>query len=129
LGGALFRRGLCDRGGAAGLVGAPGTGTIAGLGLFCLALFAWPLIGLSLARPTVQAELFGAAPDPTVAATLGVLLAAQRTRWELLVIPLLWCAISSATLWTMQSPDALVMPAVALLAAILAGWKGRRVEQ
>jgi hypothetical protein len=64
-----------------------------------------------------------------VAATLGVLLAAERTRWKLLVIPLLWCAISSATLWTMQSPDALVMPAVALLAAILAGWKGRRVEQ
>ena len=103
--------------------------TIAGLGLFCLALFAWPLIGLSLGRPVVQAEVFGVAPDPTVAATLGVLLAAERTRWKLLVIPLLWCAISGATLWTMQSPDALVMPAVALLAAILAGWKGRRVEQ
>jgi hypothetical protein len=103
--------------------------TIAGLGLFCLALFAWPLIGLSLGRPVVQAEAFSVAPDPTVAATLGVLLAAERTRWKLLVIPLLWCAISSATLWTMQSPDALVMPAVALLAAILAGWKGRRVEQ
>jgi hypothetical protein len=101
--------------------------TMAGLGLFGLALFAWPLIGLSLARPTVQAELFGAAPDPTVAATLGVLLAAERTRWELLVIPLLWCAISGATLWTMQSPDALAMPAAALL--VLAGWKGRRLEQ
>jgi hypothetical protein len=103
--------------------------TIAGLGLFCLAIFAWPLIGLSLGRPVVQAEAFGVAPDPTVAATLGVLLNAERTRWELVVIPLLWCAISGATLWTMQSPDALVMPAVALLAAILAGWKGRRVEQ
>ncbi|MGZ9053307.1 MAG: DUF6064 family protein, partial [Rhodoplanes sp.] len=46
--------------------------TIAGLGLFCLAIFAWPLIGLSLGRPVVQAEVFGVAPDPTVAATLGV---------------------------------------------------------
>lgn len=101
--------------------------TIAGLGLFCLAIFAWPLIGLSLGRPVVQAEVFGVAPDPTVAATLGVLLNAERTRWELVVIPLLWCAISGATLWTMQSPDALAMPAAALL--VLAGWKGRRLEQ
>ena len=68
--------------------------TIAGLGLFCLAIFAWPLIGLSLGRPVVEAEVFGVAPDPTVAATLGVLLNAERTRWELVVIPLLWCAIS-----------------------------------
>ena len=78
-----------------------------------------PLFG----RPWLQAEVFGVAPDPTVAATLGVLLAADRTRWELLVVPLLWCAIGGATLWAMQSPDASLMPAVALLVLVVAGWK------
>jgi Family of unknown function (DUF6064) len=94
----------------------------AGLCLFVFALLAWPLIGPLLGRPWLQAEVFGVAPDPTVVATLGVLLAADRTRWELLVVPLLWCAVGGATLWTMQSPDALLMPAAALLALALAAW-------
>ena len=94
-----------------------------GLGIFLLALLAWPLIGPLVGRQWVQAEIFGIAPDPTVVATLGVLVAADRTRWELLTIPLLWCAISGATLWTMQSPDALLMPTVALLALLVVGWK------
>ena len=92
--------------------------TMTGLGIFVLALFVWPLIGWLLGRPMVQAEVFGVAPDPTVVATLGVILAAERTRWDLLVVPVLWCAISGATLWTMQSPDALLLPAAALLTAI-----------
>jgi hypothetical protein len=95
----------------------------AGLCFFVLALFAWPLVGRLLGRPWLQAEIFGIAPDPTVVATLGVLIAADRTHWELLVVPLLWCAISGATLWTMQSPDALLAPIAALLALVLACWK------
>jgi Family of unknown function (DUF6064) len=96
------------------------TTTMTGLGMFGLALFVWPLIGWLLGRPMVQAEVFGVAPDPTVVATLGVILAAKRTHWELLVVPFLWCAISGATLWTMQSPDALLLPAAALLTAMAA---------
>ena len=96
---------------------------VAGLCIFLFALVAWPLIGPLVGRPWVQAEVFGVAPDPTVVATLGVLIATDRTRWELLVVPLLWCAISGATLWTMQAPDALLMPAAALLTIVLAGWK------
>jgi hypothetical protein len=80
---------------------------MAGLCIFVFALFVWPLVGRLLGRPWLQAEIFGIAPDPTVVATLGVLMAADRTHWELLVVPLLWCAISGATLWAMQSPDAL----------------------
>jgi hypothetical protein len=95
----------------------------AGLCIFVLALFAWPLVGRLFGRPWPQAEIFGIAPDPTVVATLGVLIAADRTHWELLFVPLLWCAISGATMWAMQSPDALLMPAVALLALVLACWK------
>src|SRR5215510_6292233 len=88
----------------------------AGLCIFIFALFGWPLVGRLLDRAWLQAEIFGIAPDPTVVATLGVLIAAVRTHWELLVVPLLWCAISGATLWAMQSPDALLAPAAALLA-------------
>src|SRR6516225_1703513 len=81
----------------------------AGLCIFVFALFAWPLVGRLLGRPWLQAEIFG--------------IAADRTHWELLVVPLLWCAISGATLWAMQSPDALLAPAAALLALVLACWK------
>jgi hypothetical protein len=95
----------------------------AGLCLFVLALLAWPLVTPLLGRSWLQAEVFGVAPDPTVVATLGVLVAAERPRWELFVVPLLWCAVGGATLWTMQSADALLMPAAALLALALAGWK------
>src|SRR5438477_416793 len=75
-------------------------------------------------------ELYNAAiwPEQIAAVGLGIvllalLLAAARTRWELLVIPLIWCAISGATLWTMEAPDAWVMPAAAALALLLAGYK------
>jgi hypothetical protein len=86
--------------------------------LFAVAL--QPFIGPSMGRAWAQAELFGLAPDPTVVATLGVLLAAERTRWELLVIPLAWCAVSGATLWTMEAPDAWVLPAAGGLALVAA---------
>jgi hypothetical protein len=96
---------------------------VAGLCIFVFALFAWPLVGRLLGRPWPQTEIFGIAPDPTVVATLGVLIAADRTHWELLLVPLLWCAISGATLWAMQSPDAFLAPAAALLALVIACWK------
>ena len=67
------------------------------------------------AGPWIQMEIFGLMPDPTVAATLGALLTMRRAPWSLLVIPLLWCALTGATLWTMEAPDALLMPAIAVL--------------
>jgi hypothetical protein len=97
-----------------------------GLGLFLFALLIQPLIGPLLGRGWSAVEIFGIVPDPTVLATLGVLLAADRVRWELLAIPILWCAVTGATLWTMASPDALLMPAAALLALVLAGYRSLR---
>ncbi len=97
---------------------------VAGLGVFLFALFIHPLIGLLLGRPWSQTQVFGLAPDPTVVATLGLLLlTSNRARWALFIIPLTWCAISGATLWAMAAQDALLMPLAALLAALLAGWK------
>src|SRR5262249_57407354 len=73
----------------------------AGLGVFQFALLGQPLIGPLVGREWVQVEIFGIAPDPTVVATLGLLLAAGRSP-GLFIVPLIWCAISGATLWTME---------------------------
>jgi hypothetical protein len=98
----------------------------AGLGLFLFALIVYPLIAPLLGRPWSQAEVFAIAPDPTVVATLGVLLAAERRHWTLLVIPLLWCVVSGATLWTMGSPEAPILPALAALTLVIAVWRTAR---
>jgi hypothetical protein len=95
----------------------------ADLALVLFAIFLQPLIGPLLGRAWSGVELFGMAPDPTVLATLGVLLAADRMRFELLAIPVLWCAVSGATLWAMSSPEALLMPSAGLLALVLALWR------
>ncbi len=91
----------------------------AGLVLLLFALLVQPLAAPLSGRPWSQVELFGVAPDPTALTTLGALLAAERMRWDLLAIPLAWCAVSGATLWTMAAPDAWVMPAAAVLALLL----------
>lgn len=98
----------------------------AGLALFLFELAVQPLIGPLLGRSFGAVELFGIAPDPTALATLGVLLAADRMRYELMVIPLLWCAVTGATLWTMQAPDAFLMPAAGAIALGLAVYESRR---
>lgn len=93
----------------------------AALGLVVFALAVYPLIGLALGRPWTQAEIIGLAPDPTALATLGILLlTGTRSFWVLGLIPILWCLISGATLWAMESPDFFVAPGLALLAALLA---------
>ncbi len=87
----------------------------AGLILFIYALVLQPLTGALLGYPVAGLELFGIAPDPTALATLGLLLAADRIRWELFVIPVLWCAITGITLSTMNAPGAWLMPLAAVL--------------
>jgi hypothetical protein len=90
-----------------------------GVGLYVFALIIQPLIGPVAGRRWSQVEIFGIAPDPTVVATLGVLLwATARPHWALLPIPVAWCAVSGATAWTMGSSDAWVMPVVGLLALV-----------
>ena len=91
-----------------------------GLGVVAFAIGVMPLIAPLAGRSWVQAEVFGVAPDPTAIATLGVLLAAERPLWGLLAIPLLWCALSGATLWAMGSPETLTQLLVSLLVLLLA---------
>jgi hypothetical protein len=98
-----------------------------GAALMGFGLLLQPLIGRLLGRPWSQLETFGMAPDPTVTVTLGMLVLAGPARWAAVqwAIPLLWCAVSGATLWALHDPDAWVMPAVAGLALSLAAWRRR----
>jgi hypothetical protein len=96
---------------------------ILGIAIFILALAFYPLLAPLSGRAWHQAEMFGIAPDPTVLATLGLLLLAKgRPRWELLVIPALWCSIAGATLWAMGSPEAPIPPLTALLVLGVSAW-------
>jgi hypothetical protein len=92
----------------------------AGIFLFLFALLVQPLIGPATGRPWRQAEIFGIAPDPTVVATLGIVLMSGHGRTALLAIPLMWCIVSGATLWAMHARDALLMPLIAALVSVMA---------
>lgn len=97
---------------------APSSRAWPGLTLLAWALFGHPLLALACGRSWRGIELFGIAADPTVLASLGLLLLRPGV-WWLWPIPLLWCAISGATLWTLKAPEALVLPAAALLSLAL----------
>lgn len=65
----------------------------------------YPLLGLALGRPWVQAEALGMAPEPTALFTLGLLLlsgqpASYAGRVLLFSIPLLCLLLGAATGWT-----------------------------
>lgn len=76
-----------------------------------------PLVALAVGRAWHQGEVFALAPDPTILATLGVILCAARIPWELVVLPLLWCVVSILTLYTMDAPEAWWLAALTLAAA------------
>jgi hypothetical protein len=97
-----------------------------GSGLLAAGVVLYPLLAPAAGRPWTQAEIFGVAPDPTAIATIGALLLAKGRIVWLLGLPLLWCAITALTLWTMQAPEAFV-PAVALVLGIaMAIWRWRQ---
>jgi hypothetical protein len=100
---------------------------ILGSALLVLSLLLYPAFAPLLGRGWRQAEVFGVAPDPTVLATLGVLLLADGPpRWGLLAGPVLWCVVSGATLLAMGSPEAGVLLTAALLSVGASRWPGRR---
>jgi len=88
------------------------------LGMTGLAILAYPL--LALARDGGQwrqAEVFGIVPDPTVVATLGMLLAwrAPAIFW---LIPVSWCLVSGATLMELKIGHAWLLPALAFISSL-----------
>jgi len=76
-----------------------------GIVIFVFALLVQPLAGLLVRRQWTQVEVFGVTPDPTVVATLGLLLAVSRVNWPAFVVPVLWCVLGGATLYVMGAAD------------------------
>ena len=90
-----------------------------GVVVMLFAVLVQPFVGVLAGRTFWQSQFFGVAPDPTVVATLGALIAAQRSSWILWVVPIAWCAISGAFASMMKLPDALVMPVAAVIALVI----------
>ena len=101
------------------------------LALVGLALLAYPLLAPLNGRGLWQAEVFGIAPDPTVAATFAALLF-WRAPWPVWIVPLLWSAVSGATLKELHAPQAWLLPMVALVALLASGlalWSAQRAAR
>ncbi len=91
--------------------------------LVALMVVGYPLLAPLTGRSWTTAETFGATADPTAIATIAVAaLVRGRARWLLLVIPVLWCVVAAATLWTMNAPAWLVV----LTATAIALWPSFR---
>lgn len=85
-----------------------------GLGVFLYSLVLYPIVAILSGRPIQAAEVFGIVPDPTVIATLGILLPASGSGVAvLLAIPLAWCIASWATLHSLSSLQSYI-PLIAL---------------
>lgn len=97
-------------------------GIAAGAGFLLVAIAAaQPLLAPASGRAWASAEVFAIAPDPTAIATLGLLLTLRGPMaWVLVPIPLLWCALSALTLWTMAEPVAAALPLAACLLTLAA---------
>ncbi len=93
-----------------------------GAALAVFALTVYPLLIVLSGRGWSGSEWFGIAPDPTAVYTLGVILLAARGAWLVLLlpIPLLWCAVSGATLWALEMPPALLLPVIAAIGLAVA---------
>ena len=108
-----------------------------GLGLVAYSVLLHPLIGLGFGRPLAQAEIIGLAPDPTVIASLGLLLLMGRSWWRaaLSVIPVIWCVVSAVTLLALGEAQgwvllgALGIWTAGLLAQMPRGSRGDRPDQ
>lgn len=85
--------------------------------LAAAAVFGLPLVS-GLAGPGFAAAgVVGVAPAPTVLLTLAVLLLVEgRSRWLLLIVPVLWAAVAAVTGWVLGVPEYLALAALAVAA-------------
>ncbi|WP_339803916.1 DUF6064 family protein [uncultured Marinobacter sp.] len=82
-----------------------------------------PLLTVAQSGNWQTVALFGLTPDVTAAATVPCLmLLPRRIRWLLLLLPLLWCLFSAATLWSLDLPLMLAVPAATLVLILIGFW-------
>ncbi|MFT5129919.1 MAG: hypothetical protein ACI8PT_002437 [Gammaproteobacteria bacterium] len=102
---------------------APSISHWTGLSLAGIGVALYPFLTLAGDRTWKGAEYFGLAPDPTICAVLGIVLIGARPIWLLMLmpIPLLWAAVSAATLRALDALalHLLVVIAIALMAALI----------
>lgn len=98
----LLLAGMVLRRTAVSEIGAKTAPSLLAVAVALAALIGYPMLAPLDGRSWLQAEVFGIAPDPTCAATFGVLLF-WRGPWYAWVIPLLWSAASAATLMALRS--------------------------
>lgn len=92
-----------------------------GLGLAVFAVALMPFAAVVFGRGLRAAEIFGLAPDPTAIGTLGLLLLARvPRRWLLMTLPVLWCVVTGAVLYTLRTPDFWIAPLAAAVAVVAA---------
>lgn len=89
--------------------------------LVLLVLAGYPFLAPMAGRSWWQAEVFGFAPDPTAMVTLGVLMF-WRAPWPLWMIPLLWCALTTATMLELDASRPWWPAVTALLALGAVVW-------
>ena len=87
------------------------------LELYNLAIWPAQLAGMAIGLAIV-ALLIGKRGhrERAIAGVAVLALVRGRIRWLLLVIPVLWCAVTAATLWAMHAPESLFVVAAGLLA-------------
>lgn len=80
-------------------------GRLSGGVIMAGAVLVYPGLSVIAGRGLGTSEVFGIMPDPTAIATIGFL-TATRHRYDFLlfIIPTLWCAVSSITLFTLGDP-------------------------
>lgn len=92
-----------------------------GIALLATGLVFYPLLALATHGSFAGAQVFGLAPDPTAAASLGIgVLLQSRVRWLVISVPVVWCIITALTLWVLGRADfalPLALSAVAVIAA------------
>lgn len=97
-----------------------------GRAMIYAAVLLYPALAGIVGREWRQAEIFGFSPDATALAALGVaLLMPGRARALLMPLPVIWCLVGGATLYTMKAPEWPLLPIAALM-AMVASLKSRR---
>ena len=80
-----------------------------------------PFAAVLFGRSLRAAEIFGLAPDPTAIGTLGLLLLARvPRRWLLMTLPVVWCVVTGAVLYTLKTPDFWIPPLAAAVSVVAA---------
>lgn len=83
------------------LVWSSGPRAIAGMVLLGFAVLVYPLLGPLTGRSWLGLEVPGTAPEPTLMATLALLLVTPRLPWLLVPIPVLAGLLGALTWWAM----------------------------